>query len=71
MMKYNCLLTETNIYVLHLWILVALSRHEIVLQTLFRVEADTGGPRIVLFLRTQVTVLLRKPYYSGTDLVLK
>ena len=38
MMKYNCLLTETNIYVLHLWILVALSRHEIVLQTLFRVK---------------------------------
>ena len=31
----------------------------------------TGGPRIVLFLRTQGTVLLTKPYYSGTDLVLK
>ena len=31
----------------------------------------TGGPQIVLFLRPQVTVLLRKPYYSGTDLVLK
>ena len=32
---------------------------------------NTGGPRIVLFLRTQGTVLLTKPYYSGTDLVLK
>ena len=32
---------------------------------------STGGPRIVLFLRTQGTVLLTKPYYSGTDLVLK
>ena len=31
----------------------------------------TGGPQIALFLRTQGTVLLRKPYYSGTDLVLK
>ena len=34
-------------------------------------KVDTGGPRIVLFLRPQGTVLLRKPYYSGTDLVLK
>ena len=32
---------------------------------------NTGGPQIVLFLRPQGTVLLRKPYYSGTDLVLK
>ena len=32
---------------------------------------DTGGPQIVLFLRPQGTVLLRKPYYLGTDLVLK
>ena len=32
---------------------------------------STGGPRIVLFLRTQGTVLLTKPYYSGTELVLK
>ena len=32
---------------------------------------STGGPQIVLFLRPQGTVLLRKPYYSGTDLVLK
>ena len=31
----------------------------------------TGGPQIVLFLRPQGTVLLRKPYYSETDLVLK
>ena len=31
----------------------------------------TGGPRIVLFLRSQGTILLLKPYYSGTDLVLK
>ena len=31
----------------------------------------TGGPQIVLFLRPQGTILLRKPYYSGTDLVLK
>ena len=34
-------------------------------------KISTGGPRIVLFLRTQGTVLLTKPYYSGTDLVLK
>ena len=33
-------------------------------------QSDTGGPRIVLFLRPQGTVLLRNPYYSGTDLVL-
>ena len=32
---------------------------------------STGGPRIVRFLRTQGTVLLTKPYYLGTDLVLK
>ena len=32
---------------------------------------DTGSPWIVLFLQPQGTVLLRKPYYSGTDLVLK
>ena len=32
---------------------------------------STGGPRIVLFLRPQETVLLRKLYYLGTDLVLK
>ena len=32
---------------------------------------NTGGPQIVLFLCTQGTVLLTKPYYSGTDLVLK
>ena len=32
---------------------------------------DTGGPQIVLFLCPQGTILLRKPYYSGTDLVLK
>jgi hypothetical protein len=32
---------------------------------------STGGPQIVLFLRPQGTVLLRKPYYLGTDLVLK
>ena len=31
----------------------------------------TGGPQIALFLRPQVTVLLRKLYYLGTDLVLK
>ena len=31
----------------------------------------TGGPQIVLFLCPQGTVLLRKPYYLGTDLVLK
>ena len=31
----------------------------------------TGGPQIVRFLRPQGTVLLQKPYYSGTDLVLK
>ena len=31
----------------------------------------TGGPQIVLFLRPKRTVLLRKPYYFGTDLVLK
>ena len=32
-------------------------------------DSITGGPQIVL--RPQGTVLLRKPYYSGTDLVLK
>ena len=32
---------------------------------------NTGGPQILLFLRPQGTVLLRKSYYSGTDLVLK
>ena len=32
---------------------------------------NTGGPQIVLFLRPQWTILLRKTYYSGTDLVLK
>jgi hypothetical protein len=31
----------------------------------------TGDPQMVLFLRPQGTVLLRKPYYLGTDLVLK
>ena len=36
-----------------------------------RFDLGTGGPRIVLFLSTQGTVLLTKPYYSGTDLVLK
>ena len=33
--------------------------------------SNTGGPQIVLFLRSQGTVLLKKPYYSGTYLVLK
>ena len=32
---------------------------------------STGSPQIVLFLRPQGSVLLRKLYYSGTDLVLK
>ena len=32
-------------------------------------EDYTGGPQIVL--HPKGTVLLRKPYYSGTDLVLK
>ena len=31
----------------------------------------TGGSQIVLFLHPQGTVLLRKPYYLGTNLVLK
>ena len=33
--------------------------------------SNTVGPQIVLFLRSQGTVLLKKPYYSGTDLVLR
>ena len=33
--------------------------------------SGTRGPWIVLFFCTQGTVLLTKPYYSGTDLVLK
>ena len=37
----------------------------------FEKSATTGGPQIVLFLRSQGTILLRKPYYLGTDLVLK
>ena len=44
-----------------LWIYFALKTH----------FSNTGSPQIVRFLRPQGTVLLRKPYYSGTDLVLK
>ena len=38
---------------------------------IFKKINNTGGPHIVLFLRPQGTLLLREPYYSGTDLVQK
>ena len=59
---YN--LIKTSSYFSYILILYFLSYYLFFLR-------DTGGPQIVLFLYHQGTVLLGKPYYSGTDLVLK
>ena len=39
--------------------------------SIFDLKKYTGSPQIVLFLRSRGTVLLRKPSYLWTDLVLK
>ena len=65
-------LARNILLILHNWAIIGLAFTLLRFQKIYFLIFNTiGGVQIVLFLRPKGTVLLRKPYYFGTDLVLK